>query len=86
MLPSNDPFLEFLIATRPSSEIDVTTIRTKNIAFSNSNINPCVAVRKVSAKIAASPVNFFASDDRVAALSPLPCYAKAYELGETAVL
>jgi len=60
MSPSKYRFPTFLTATRPSSEIAVTTIRTRNIAFSNSNNNPCVAVRQLSARMRTSSSNFVA--------------------------
>jgi hypothetical protein len=71
MSQSNYGFSEFLTATRPNSEIEVTTIRNSNIAFSDRNITRLVAVRQVCAKILTSPPNSAALRARVAVVAPL---------------
>jgi hypothetical protein len=51
----------FLIATPSHSKNAVTTIKYNDIAFSNRNINPAVAVRKTAAKTLL-PRPIFAAD------------------------
>jgi hypothetical protein len=55
---SDAPFSEFLTATRPSSEIDLTSLRNNNIPFSNRNNNPGVAVRTAPPKTLECARNF----------------------------